>query len=164
MWYSYIFLSFLWYCQLIASYHVMQCFITDFSPLLFEYEEIIFANMSQTDSISEPYCWDMKQRLRTYPDLQVSIKVGESYFLFSTKDSLLYLPPLGNREGNLSSAKLILYYYTSSVFVFHSSFFAWNQFKPVDVTDHKISLKPLRISSILPSPCLRFFLIISPVG
>ena len=75
-----------------------------------------------------------------------------------------FIPPFGNREGNLSSAKLILYYYISSVFVFHSSFFVWNWFNPVDVTDHKISLKPFKISSILPSLCLRLFLIISPVG
>lgn len=43
-------------------------------------------------------------------------------------------------------------------------FLVWNWFKAVDVTDHKISLKPFKISSILPSLCLRFFLIISPVG
>lgn len=137
--------------KLIASYHVMQCFITDFSPLLFEYEDIIFANMSQTDSISEPYCWDMRQDWGLPRSAGVYQDWGKSYFLFSTKESLLYLPPLGNREGNLSSGRaLILYYHMSSVFVFHSSFFAWNQFKPVDVTDHNISFKPLRISSILP--------------
>lgn len=108
------------FISLILSTH---CKWTDFSPLLSEYEEIICANMSQTDSISEPYCRDKRQRLRIYPDLQVSIEVGKSYFLFSTKESLLYLPPFGVREGNLSSAKLTLYYYISSVFVFHSSFF-----------------------------------------
>lgn len=74
-----------WSCNIRTLMHWLR---TGFTELLFE---VWRKNLHQ--HILDRSTLVRYQRLRTYADLQVSIKVKKSYFLFSTKKSLLYPPP-----------------------------------------------------------------------